>query len=82
MVRLPGCDTGGETTVLAHYRLLPYCGIGLKPPDNMGAWACHSCHAICDGRAPFPAGYSVFDVRLAHAEGVLRTLCEIVRESA
>lgn len=72
MVRLPGCDGGGETTVLAHYRLLPYCGTGLKPPDRFGAWCCDRCHALVDGRRKQP-GVTRQDARLAHAEGVIRT---------
>ena len=41
MVRLPGvCNGDPETTVLAHYRMSGYCGTGMKPPDEMGAWAC------------------------------------------
>ena len=73
MIRLPGCDGGGETTVLAHYRLSGYSGTGLKPPDSMAAYACFRCHAIVDGRLPRPEGYSFDAVRLAHAEGVMRT---------
>lgn len=76
MVRLPGCDGGGETTVLAHYRLAGTCGVGTKPPDEQAAWACHHCHAIVDGRAWPPSGYTTTTVRLAHAEGVLRTQYE------
>ena len=33
-VRLPGCNGGGESTVLAHYRLAGTCGMGIKPPDR------------------------------------------------
>ena len=73
LVRLPGCDGGGETTVLAHYSLIGISGGGLKSPDAMGAWCCMSCHAIADGRAPLPEGYTRAEVRLALAEGVFRT---------
>lgn len=76
-VRLPGCDGGGETTVLAHYRLAGHCGTGQKPPDSMGAFACASCHDICDGRRQLPdwarGDWSREQIRLAHAEGVMRT---------
>lgn len=82
MVRLPGCDGGGETTVLAHYRLAGTCGTGTKPPDVLGAWACWFCHECCDGRAPAPEGYSRDQVRLAHAEGVLRTIVATKEEWA
>lgn len=72
MVRLPGCTGGGETTVLAHYRLAGYCGTGIKPDDDVfGAWACQSCHDAADGRRN--CGLPKAEVRLAHAEGCLRT---------
>ena len=42
----------------------------MKPDDIFGAWACSSCHDDCDRRTrKMDAEY----VRLAHAEGVLRT---------
>jgi hypothetical protein len=71
LVRLPGCDGGGETTVLAHYRLAGYCGTGIKPPDEMGAYACVNCHDAIDGRRN--CGLPRAELRLAHAEGVMRT---------
>lgn len=72
MVRLPGvCNGDPETTVLAHYRLSGYCGTGLKPPDEMGAWACSACHDECDRRTHKYADPVL--VKLAHAEAVLRT---------
>ena len=73
MVRLHGCDGGGETTVLAHYRMLPYCGTGIKPPDELGAWACANCHDKIDQRT---TSMDREYLRLAHAEGVLRTMME------
>lgn len=72
MIRLPGCDGGGETTVLAHYRLAGYCGTGLKPPDELAAWACVSCHDAVDGRRN--TGLPRAELLLAHAEGVMRTM--------
>jgi hypothetical protein len=77
MVRIPGvCNGDPETTVLAHYRLAGYCGVGMKPIDALGAWACSACHDECDRRTRKME--SDF-VRLAHAEGVMRTLAEIER---
>ncbi len=73
LIRLPGCLGGTETTVLAHYRLAGTCGMGIKPDDGQGAYACAYCHDIVDGRRAAPAGYDRDAVRLAHAEGVLRT---------
>lgn len=76
-VRLPGCDGGGATTVLAHYRLAGYSGIGQKPDDFMGAWCCANCHDLVDGRKKYDGERHV--LRLAHAEGVLRTMHEVRR---
>ena len=72
-IRLAGyCNHNPETTVLAHYRLADYCGIGIKPPDFMGAYACSACHDAVDGR--IKTDLSEEELRLAHAEGVMRTL--------
>ena len=84
-VRLPGCDGGGETTVLCHYRLPGLCGVGMKPPDlACGAWACATCHDKIDGRrkALDYTGdqFSRSELRLAHAEGVMRTISELSKE--
>ena len=72
LVRLPGCDGGGETTTLAHYRLAGYCGMGLKPPDVLGAFACSSCHDAIDGRRQLD-DHNHDQILLAHANGCLRT---------
>lgn len=72
MVRIAGvCNHNPETTVLAHYRLADYCGMGIKPPDFMGAYACSACHDAVDGRVK--TDLSEDELRLAHAEGVFRT---------
>ena len=71
-VRLPGCDGGGKTTVLAHYRLAGISGGSQKPPDYLGAWACAHCHDVVDGRKPLK-DHDRLVIRLAHAEGVFRT---------
>ncbi|MCR1838438.1 MULTISPECIES: DUF1364 domain-containing protein [Rodentibacter] len=75
-VRLPGiCNFNPETTVLAHYRL--HSGVALKPDDIQGAWACSACHDECDRRTrKMDTEY----VRLAHAEGVMRTQAILRRE--
>ena len=47
-LRLPGCGHDDGTVVLAH---LP-CGqkgVGMKSPDQMAIFACHSCHQQVDG---------------------------------
>ncbi|MCY1297302.1 putative nuclease YbcO [compost metagenome] len=78
-VRIPGiCNGNPETTVLAHYRLAGTCGTSMKPNDLQGAWACSACHDACDGRAK--TEYSHDELRLMHAEGVVRTIDILVRE--
>ena len=47
-VRLPGCDGGGETTVLAHARIIGVSGMGLKSPDILAAHCCGPCHQKAD----------------------------------
>lgn len=79
LVRIPCCDGGGESTVLAHYRLSGTCGVGIEPPDILAAWCCCKCHDVIDGRVKPPPNYTRNDVRLAHAEGVLRTIYELDR---
>lgn len=77
-VRLPICNGNPETVVLAHYRLSGLCGTGIKPPDLIGAWACSACHDAIDSRI-YIHDHSRDRVRLAHAEGCLRTLNELIR---
>lgn len=73
-VRLPGvCNGNPETVVLAHYRMPGLCGIGLKPRDYIGAFACSACHDAIDGRIKVP-GMSRLEIRHAHLEGMCRTL--------
>lgn len=80
LVRLPGCDGGGETTSLAHYRLAGYCGERIKPADMpWGAFACDPCHSRVDRRI---TDMEYDFVRLAHAEGCLRTIDLLVKEGA
>ncbi|MNY67802.1 hypothetical protein D3C86_2054580 [compost metagenome] len=50
----------------------------MKPNDLQGAWACSACHDACDGRAK--TEYSHDELRLMHAEGVVRTIDILVRE--
>lgn len=72
VVRIPGvCCFNPETSVLAHYRLAGTCGTAYKPSDMQGAIACHSCHAAIDGR--IKTKFTRDELRLMHAEGVMRT---------
>lgn len=71
-VRLLGiCNNNPETVVLAHYRLAGTCGMGMKPPDYLGAFACSACHDEIDRRTRH---LDEDTAALAHAEGVMRTL--------
>ncbi len=77
MVRIPYiCNGDPATVVLAHYRLAGYCGTGYKPDDALGAWCCSACHDAVDGRVKGDRE----EMRLAHAEGVMRTFAELRKE--
>lgn len=79
-VRLPDvCNGNPETTVLAHYRLIGQSGMGIKSDDlAFGAWACSACHDAIDRRAHMDLERDY--VRLAHAEGVMRTIAQLRKE--
>lgn len=80
LVRIPGvCNGNHETTVLAHYRMAGTNGMGCKPNDLQGAWACSSCHDLIDGRTHHP-DYNQFDTQHMHMEGCFRTIDALVRE--
>lgn len=81
MIRLPGCNHDPATTVLAHYSLAGYTGMGMKSDDfAFGAWSCSACHDLVDGRVKTEMGREV--VRLGHAEGCLRTQAELRKMKA
>ena len=79
MVRLPGiCNHNSETVVLAHVRLIGVSGMGMKADDLLGAWACSACHDAVDRRSE---RYLDRDyVRLAHLEGMVRTIAQLRKE--
>jgi hypothetical protein len=79
MVRLVGiCNHNPETTVLAHVRMAGISGMGLKADDLLGSWACSSCHDAIDRRQHTDLDRDF--VRLAHLEGVIRTITVLRRE--
>lgn len=80
-IRLPHvCNFNPETTVLCHFRLKGYCGTAIKPDDFIfGAWGCSACHDVCDGRVRVKH-LTYEQIRLAHAEGVMRTQYEIIEK--
>ncbi|ORL52998.1 DUF1364 domain-containing protein [Pseudomonas putida] len=78
-VRIPGvCNGNPETTILAHYRMAGTCGVGIKPNDLQGAWACSACHDAIDSRSK--TTFSHEELRFMHLEGVVRTLDILVSE--
>lgn len=78
-VRVPGhCNGNPETVVLAHYRMAGTSGMGFKPNDLQGAWACSGCHDAIDGRSK--TDFTQDDLRLMHAEGCFRTIDALIRD--
>ncbi len=78
-MRLPGiCNHNSETVVLAHVRLPGVSGMGIKAHDLLGAWACSACHDAIDRRAHTDLDRDY--VRLAHLEGMVRTINQLVKE--
>ena len=49
-LQFPGCRNDRETVVLAHLRVFGGGGVGVKPCDLEGVFACHWCHDRLDGR--------------------------------
>jgi hypothetical protein len=79
MVRLEGvCNHNSETVVLAHIRMPGISGMGLKADDLLGAWACSSCHDAIDRRSHMDLDRD--HVRLAHLEGMVRTIAQLRKE--
>ena len=79
MVRLPNiCNHNPATTVLAHVRMPGISGMGFKSPDLIAAWACSACHDAIDRRSHTDLERDY--VRLAHLEGMARTINELAQE--
>jgi hypothetical protein len=79
MVRLPDiCNHNPETTVLAHIRMAGLSGMGIKADDLLGAWACSSCHDAIDRRSHTDLDRDY--IRLAHLEGMARTIAQLRKE--
>jgi hypothetical protein len=78
-VRLSGvCNHNSETVVLAHIRMAGISGMGLKADDLLGAWACSACHDAIDRRSHTDLERDY--VRLAHFEGMVRTIAQLRSE--
>lgn len=80
-VRLPGCLYSSETVVLAHLRLGGTAGVGQKPPDLCGVYACACCHDLLDGRK-FVANLSKQEIEQAALRGLCRTLAIVTKAAA
>lgn len=78
-VRFHGCDGGGETTVLAHIRRAGIAGVGQKPPDLCGVYACAPCHSLIDGRTSL-ANVSRLEIDQGILFALLRTLVVVSKE--
>lgn len=77
-VRIPNiCNHNRETTVLAHIRMKGLTGVGMKANDLLGAWCCSSCHDAIDLRVK--SRYTKEQLELMHAQGVFRTITEIIK---
>lgn len=76
-IRLDGCNGGpeNETVVFAH---LNGGGMGMKVLDIHGAYACHNCHDILDGRKK--SDLSKEEILLYHLLGMKRTQEILVRK--
>ena len=78
-VRIPGiCNRDPATTVLAHIRMAGITGVGMKASDFLGAHCCSACHDAADGRTQ--TLHSRDYLRLAHLEGMVRTLAILLDE--
>jgi len=52
--------------------------MGRKHHNLLGAWACSACHDYVDGRGGHKDDPRM--VRLAHLEGVMRTIDQLYRQ--
>jgi len=75
-IRLPGCSDG--PACLAHLRTAE-TGYGQKEIDLLGAWACHHCHDVVDGRIKLKY-YQLHEIALAFYEGIFRTQKILAKE--
>lgn len=69
---------GGETVIWAHIRRGWNAGVGKKPDDLHGTYACANCHDLMDGRKREP-GMIRIEIELAAFDGMARSLL-ILRE--
>ena len=68
----PYCNGNPETVVLCHINKGGVGGMGMKPPDLCGVFACSGCHDAIDGRSKTEYTPVQLDSYIMH--GILRTL--------
>ena len=80
MLRLEGiCNFNPETTVLAHVRRAGNAGVGQKPPDICGIWACFDCHNAIDKRNNV-GSITPSEMDGYILDGLIRTLAQLDRD--
>ena len=70
-LQLPGCHYGGGTVILAHIRRPWNAGVGMKPKDHHGVFACQNCHDLIDRRT---GHMSQAEIDQAQLDALMRTI--------
>jgi len=68
-LRLPGCNETPVNVFLCHIRRFGWAGMGQKPHDLLGVFACQHCHDVMDGR--IRGECSDTDILRAHGETIM-----------
>lgn len=71
-LRLPGCNETPVNVFLCHIRRFGWAGMGQKPHDLLGVFACQHCHDMMDGR--IMGECSDTDLLRAHGETMMALL--------
>lgn len=71
-LRLPGCNETPVNVFLCHIRRFGWAGMGQKPHDLLGVFACQNCHDVMDMR--IKGECSDTDILRAHGETMLALL--------
>ncbi len=71
-LRLPGCNATPVNVFLCHIRRFGWAGMGQKPHDLLGVFACQRCHDVMDGR--IRGECSDTDLLRAHGETMMALL--------
>jgi hypothetical protein len=65
--------------VLAHIRRANIAGVGQKPPDLCGVYACANCHSLIDGRTML-VNLTQMEINQAILYALLRTLVIVSKD--